>query len=217
MKRMTYELVFLPLAVLMLDSCDHEKPIAPKQSPVASFFPHTVGSYWIYTDTTYDKISSQVILATIDSIAVVGVHYDSLGTWAVLNHWLSWVSDTFMVKGDTLFSRELGYVPEPGPVPIFTSAQYVPGRDTPFVYNVFHEDVMERRTAERLDTPLVCGAGSFDQCILFYDAEAFEIVYHDILAPNVGLVYSSWEVTPMGRPDIDQLTVRRLLRYHIAH
>jgi len=216
MRRIFFGLVVLPFLALLPGSCKNENPIAPKQSPTPAFFPHTVGSYWIYADTTYDKISSQVISATIDSVAVIGVHRDTLGTWAVLSHRISWVSDTFLVHGDTLFSREQGYVPDPGPVPIFTSAQYIPARDTPFVFNVLHEDMVERRTVERVDTPQVCEAGSFDQCILYYEAGATEIVYHDILAPYVGLVYSSWEITPMGRPDIDQLSVRWLIRYHIA-
>jgi hypothetical protein len=180
------------------------------------FYPNTVGSYWVYADTTFDKKSSLVLFTTIDSVAIIGTYHDTLGTWSVLNHAVSWVSDTFMVRGDTLFSREVGYLPDSGLAPSFASAEYIPARDTAFVFNVFHEDLLERRTVVRLNTLLICGAGSFARCVHYYEAGASEIVYHDMVAPNVGLVYSSWEITPMGHPEIDQLSVQWLIRYHIA-
>ncbi len=180
------------------------------------FYPNTVGSYWVYADTTFDKISSLVLFTTIDSVAIIGTYHDTLGTWSVLNHAVSWVSDTFMVRGDTLFSREEGYPPDLGLAPSFASAEYIPARDTAFVFNVVHEDLVERRTVVRLNTLLICGAGSFARCVHYYEAGASENVYHDIVAPNVGLVYSSREITPMGHPEIDQLSVQWLIRYHIA-
>lgn len=209
-------LILPAVVILVLGSCGDENPVASKQSPVPSFYPHAVGTYWVYADTTYDMISSEVVSVSLDSVAVIGVYGDSLGTWAVLNHGVSWVTDTFMVAGDTLFSRQIGYTGEPGPIPIFASAEYIPAGDTSFVFNVVHGDLLERRTVVDVDTPLVCDAGSFDDCVLYFEAGATEIVYHDILAPNVGLVYCALEIKPMSVPEYDHLSVKRLIRYHIA-
>lgn len=216
MRHISYAVAVMALFALLLGSCDSGNPVAPKKILTPSFYPSTVGTYWVYADTTFDVVNSQVLSATTDSIAIIGIHRDTLGDWLVLNHAVSWVSDTFLVRGDTLFSRELGYLDGVGPAPVFTSAQYVPARDTAFVFNVLHQDILEQRTVVKVDSSLVCQAGTFSGCILYYEAGATEIVYRDVLAPNVGLVYLSLEVKPMGRPDIDQLHRSWLVKYHIA-
>lgn len=179
-------------------------------------FPTTVGSYWVYSDTTIEAPIWQVVASGRDSIAIIGTFTDQFGEWIVLNQSFLWMTDTILISGDTIFSREHTLDSTGTPIDTFKTMQYVSPADSLMTYPTFHDGFPgTQRSAELLDTTVYWGTQMYSGCFKYYEDIFGFYLYTDILAPGIGFVCARYD-NYSSHSELFRFRERRLVKYHVA-
>jgi hypothetical protein len=210
----TLFLLLCLVVVAILTSCTDDTLVG-SQSGRGPIFPNTVGSYWVYADTTWDDISGEVTSTNFDSIVVTGYFNDHLGRWFVTNKHFFWLGQHYMIQGDTIFSRQVGELLVEGEPVYSATGEYRPAVDTPTTYSLLEEDMFMYRTVTRVDSVITSPAGVFENCYSYTGELSTDIVYNEILAPGVGFVYAHNKITNTMY-NVEVSSSSWLVRYYIA-
>lgn len=172
-----------------------------------SILPMAIGNYWVYAETTW---TDHGMVAKIDSIEVIGKYTDSTGDWWKLSQQFSWLNDSIMVRGDTIFSADWGWT---GPYPV---PEYIPAADTSFRYNILRGDMMTSRVVSPIDSTITVPAGTFRGTYEYSGRDLWwlRFPYRVYLAPGVGFLYLEMTYTPTT-PNKPYYRKSHLLRYHL--
>ncbi|UCC43818.1 MAG: hypothetical protein JSU65_11945 [Candidatus Zixiibacteriota bacterium] len=177
----------------------------PESWPPSPMMPMAVGNYWVYQDSAWIWDHWE---ESIDTVEVLGTHTDGCGDWWVLSRSLVGLTDTIMVIGDTIHSRQYGLG---GLMP---SLEFIPAvGDSSYTYDVIRGCIAHQRTVSFMHDPVEVPAGRWIGTYHYDDGCCVGPRFRAIIAPGVGIVYAEREALSPFWPG--PLSRTRLLEYNL--
>lgn len=182
-KILSFSLV-LVFSFLFVQSCDSTS-VDPKHSQEnlakgEGLIPTAIGNTWFYVDSVWwTEESLEVANDTAQIVDTVSLEGE---IWWQLNGGLPSLDGQFMVRNDSVFSRQIRWNGQP-----FPSLEYIPPPDTLVEYLIFRGDMVTTRSAVISSEPIRLAVGLFDSTGIYtYRFAGFQV--HTIIAPGYGIL-----------------------------